>query len=90
MFRKDGFVVCIYCERGGQHHLPHCHVRWADREAVVSITTARLIVGDAIPAGAIQVLVENVDLLVKRWEELNGSAEQRSAIKPLGGKRLKT
>ena len=69
--------------------MPHCHVRWADREAVVSIATARLIVGDDLPAGAMQILVENVDLLAKKWEELNGSAERHSTEKPLGGKRPK-
>ena len=72
ILRKDGYVVCIYCERGGRHHLPHCHLRWGVEEAVVSLVTMRRLVGDEIPPSGKAILVENRDLLVKKWDELNG------------------
>ncbi|SRR6266446_2863072 len=71
ILRKDGYVVCIYCERGGRHHLAHCHLRWGDQAAVVSLATMRRLVGDEVPASGIEFLVENLNLLVKKWDELN-------------------
>jgi hypothetical protein len=76
ILRKDGYVVSIYCERGGRHHLPHCHLRWGDQEAVVSLATMRRLVGDEVPASGIQFLVENLNLLVKKWDELNSRTEE--------------
>ena len=76
ILRKDGYVVCIYCEQGGRHHLPHCHLRWGDQEAVVSLATMRRLVGDEVPARGIEILVENQDHLVKKWAELNNRTEE--------------
>jgi len=76
ILRKDGYVVCIYCERGGRHHLPHCHLSWGDQEAVVSLATMRRLVGDEVPASGIEILVENQDHLVKKWAELNSRTEE--------------
>jgi hypothetical protein len=76
ILRKDGYVVCVYSERGGRHHLPHCHVSWGDQEAVVSLATLRRLAGDEVPASGIEILVENLDLLVKKWDELNGRSEE--------------
>jgi hypothetical protein len=76
ILRKNGYVVRIYCERGGRHHLPHCHLSWGDQEAVVSLATMRRLVGDEVPASGIEILVENHDHLVKKWAELNSRAEE--------------
>ena len=76
ILRKDGYVVCIYCERGGRHHLAHCHLRWGDQAAVVSLATMRRLVGDEVPASGIEFLVENLNLLVKKWDELNVRTEE--------------
>jgi len=36
----------------------------------------RRLVGDEVPARGIEILVENLDLLVKKWDELNGRTEE--------------
>ena len=89
ILRKDGYVVCIYCEQGGRHHLPHCHLRWGDQEAVVSLATMRRLVGDEVPARGIEVLVENQDHLVKKWDELNSRTEESPKAVQSGRKRAK-
>ena len=76
--RKNGYVVCVYCERGVQHHLPHCHIKWGDKEAVVALPTLKLIVGDRVPAAGIAILVDNISVLVEHWERLNRCGEPRT------------
>jgi hypothetical protein len=68
ILRQDGFVVCIHCELGGRHHLPHCHLRWGDEEAVVSLTTIQVLVGDDPPPHGRAILIENAELLPERRE----------------------
>jgi Domain of unknown function (DUF4160) len=84
ILRKDGFVVCIYCELGSPHHLPHCHVRWGDQAAVVSLVTLRFIAGDDIPPSGVQILVENIDLLLEKWEQLNVRVRGKTDTKTVG------
>jgi hypothetical protein len=36
----------------------------------------RRLVGDEVPARGIEILVENMDVLVKKWDELNGRTEK--------------
>ena len=76
ILRRNGYIVCVYHERGVRHHLPHCHVKWADKEAVVSLPTLAVIVGDAIPAAGVEILAENIAVLVEHWDRFNGSAER--------------
>jgi methyl coenzyme M reductase subunit C len=75
ILRIDGYVVCVYCEGGARHHLPHCHVKWQGKEAVVSLPILRLIVGDAVPAAGMQIVAENIALLIQEWERLNPSRD---------------
>jgi len=70
ILRQSGFVVSIFFERGVKHHLPHCHIRWGDDEAVVALPTMRPIVGKSIPKAGRKLLAENVGLLVAQWGDL--------------------
>lgn len=83
-------MVSIYCELGGRHHLPHCHLRWGDKEAVVSLTTIQVLVGDGLPPRGRAILIENAELLLEKWKELNsrsgGSEKPRLAHRKQGKK----
>jgi hypothetical protein len=77
ILRKNGYVVSIYFERGMKHHLPHCHLKWDEQAAVVSLPMLSLIAGDTLPPAGSGLLAENISTLIKKWEELNGAAAPR-------------
>jgi hypothetical protein len=43
---------------------------------VVSLATMRRLVGDVVPANGIEILVENLDLLLNKWDELNSRTKE--------------
>ena len=53
------------------HHLPHCHVRWKNGEAVVALPTLRLIVGKRLPKGGKELLLSHFNDICKAWNKLN-------------------
>lgn len=69
------FLIYVYREQGGQHHLPHCHVYWGENAASVSIgdeiflldTVARLQERTAIIA-AVQAELTKIR---QDWNTLN-------------------
>ena len=71
--RYDQFALHVYCERGGPHHLPHCHVRRGDgsAETVVSLTTLKVIVGPALDRDEREALLTERNALVEAWSEHN-------------------
>jgi hypothetical protein len=56
---------------------------------VVSLATMRRLVGDEVPASGIEFLVENLNLLAKKWDELNSRTEETPKGAQSGRKRAK-
>jgi hypothetical protein len=56
-----------------KHHAPHCHVDLGDGNVVVlALPTLMLLAGSGrVPRDLREHLVENIDLLAERWEQLN-------------------
>ena len=68
----DGrFSVYVYREIEQPHHLPHCHVRWADGETVVALPLLQVIVGDPLPTTARQLLLDELEEVCAAWNEIN-------------------
>jgi hypothetical protein len=68
------YGVFVYDERGQPHHLPHAHIRNRGRR-VASIFLFTLEVFDDIeqlPSGLVGYISEHHEVLLARWEELNG------------------
>jgi hypothetical protein len=86
ILRKNGFVVSIYFELGAKHHLPHCHVEWGEKEAILSLPMMTPLCGDEIPRRGRQLVAENITLLVESWEALirqqEGSQKKKADRKP--------
>ena len=61
----------MYKEVGQQHHLPHCHVRWADGETVVALPLLQVIVGDPLPKAARQLLLGELEEIYAAWNKIN-------------------
>jgi len=69
---SDGrFSVYVYSEIGNKHHLPHCHVRWVDGEAVVALPSLRIIVGSDLPRTAKELIRGNLEEIYAKWLEIN-------------------
>lgn len=71
--RRDTFSLHIYREFGGQHHLPHCHVRRRDgaAETLVSLPLLDLIAGPEPSKAEWEVIVECLQELINAWDGLN-------------------
>ncbi len=68
----DGYRVYIYPNDCQQHHLAHCHVRRKNEEdTVVSLPELKVIVGHGINRKIRQFLMDHLDYLCNKWEELN-------------------
>jgi hypothetical protein len=50
-------------------------LRWGDEEAVVSLTTIQVLVGDEPPPRGRAILIENAELLLEKWKELNSRSD---------------
>ncbi len=65
------YRVYIYPNDCQTHHLPHCHVRRKNEdEAVVILPTMEVLFGE-INNDLLQVLLDNLDYLCNKWDELN-------------------
>jgi Domain of unknown function (DUF4160) len=65
------FSVYVFAEEGQPHHLPHCHVRWSDGQAVVELPSRRRRSGHALPAAARQLLEDHAAEIEAAWNRLN-------------------
>lgn len=71
--RHDRFSLHVYAERGGNHHLPHVHIRRHDGSpgSVLSLPLLNLIVGPPPSQAERTVLTGSLPELVAKWSELN-------------------
>lgn len=69
--QRGRFGVYVYDERGGRHHLPHCHVRWSDGGTQVEPPNLLPLEGDPLPVMARRLVEEHVADLVAAWNRLN-------------------
>jgi hypothetical protein len=68
----DGrFSISVYREIGQPHHLPHCHVQWADGKTVVALPLLQVIVGDPLPPAARQLLLDELEKVCAAWNKIN-------------------
>ena len=68
------YGVFVLGERGQRHHLPHAHIKHRGQR-VASIFLLTLEVFDEIeqlPSGLVSHISEHQEVLLARWEELNG------------------
>ncbi|GEM_PF-3028653 len=65
------YAIYVYREIGGVHHLPHCHVRWADGSVVVALPTLDVIAGGQLPRDARKLVADNLEKILKAWYQLN-------------------
>lgn len=63
--------VYVYDERGHRHHRPHCHVYWPGGASVVDLDDGRLLVGQAPPPAAWELLRGHWEELRRAWDVLN-------------------
>lgn len=70
-FRYDAFSVYVYPETGQQHHLPHCHVRWAEGDTVVALPSQEILAGPSLPKAARRLLLDRMEEICSCWDELN-------------------
>ena len=72
VLKYEGYKIYIYPDDCQQHHLPHCHVRHNNsEETVVSLPELKVIIGHGINRKLHQYLIDNLDYLCNRLEELN-------------------
>lgn len=69
--RENGFRICVYREQGGRHHVPHCHIYWADGSAQIDLLTLRVLKGAPIPQRGQAVLEKYRELINVRFDEIN-------------------
>jgi hypothetical protein len=80
-----GIIVSLYFRDSKQHKQPHIHVKYQDKEAVVSIPDGKVLEGRLPPAKMRLVLAWmeiHKDELVADWE-LAVSGQQPYKIEPL-------
>ncbi len=70
---RGKIIICVYEEAGGQHHLPHCHVYWDNREhgAQVALPSLTVLAGESLPAAARRLAWEHLEEICDAWNRLN-------------------
>jgi hypothetical protein len=68
---RGRFRVYVYEEIDERHHLPHCHVFWADGRSVVRLDRLELLAGRPLPRAARELLQEYQDDLLDAWARIN-------------------
>jgi hypothetical protein len=66
----DNFAVYIYAD----HAPPHCHLRFSDgADMIVSLPNLNSLTGDGKRLKKVvkELLIENIDFLCTKWDELN-------------------
>jgi hypothetical protein len=67
---KNTYSIYVYPE---DHPPPHCHIRYRDKgpESVIGLPILNLLIGRQITKQIKDVLISNLDKLIKAWQELN-------------------
>lgn len=66
----DNFSIYIYPD----HAPPHCHLRFTNGvDMIVSLPNLKSLTGDGLKLkrSVKQLLIENIDFLCTKWDELN-------------------
>lgn len=68
--QSDNCSVYVYPE---DHAPPHCHIRYKDNspESVVGLPLLNLIAGKPVSKPIKKILCQNINELIKAWEQLN-------------------
>jgi hypothetical protein len=67
---EDGkYKIYVYHK---DHNPPHCHVRTNGRDIVVYLPSLERLDDKALKRDLKELLLENLDLLIDKWEEFNG------------------
>lgn len=67
----EKYSVYVYYEGGQPHHLPHCQVRWPGGNCQLELPTLRLIAGPDVPRSVKEFILEHLDEVIAKWNELN-------------------
>lgn len=68
VLKQDNFKVYIYTD----HNPPHCHVLFSDGNSMVlSLPFLEPLYGGQLKREIKGILLENLDLLCEKWDELN-------------------
>ncbi len=66
-----GIIICMYFLDNRQHKFPHIHVKYQEKEAIVSITDGHVIEG-GIPSSKMKLVDAWIELhrdeLLANWE----------------------
>lgn len=65
------FSVWVYAEADQPHKLPHCHVKWSDGDAAVSLPSLLEIAGAELPKPAKKLLADHLEEICQAWDLLN-------------------
>jgi len=80
-----GIIVSLYFRDNRHHKRPHIHVKYQDREAVISIPDAKVLAG-RLPPAKMRLVIAWIEIhkdeLVADWE-LAVSGQQPYKIEPL-------
>ncbi len=80
-----GIVIMMYYLENKQHHLPHIHVKYQGKEAVISIPQGKLIEG-SLPSNKMKLLQAWIEIhkdeLMTDWE-LAKAGKELFKIQPL-------
>lgn len=71
VIQSGKYAIYVYREIGGSHHLPHCHVRWADGSVVVALPTLEVIAGGQLPREAEQIVADHLEEICEAWDQVN-------------------
>ncbi len=69
--QRGRFSVYVDDEAGESHHRPHCHVRWADGHASVTLPDFTVLRGPLLATAARDELDDHIDDLRAAWNRLN-------------------
>ncbi len=69
VLQYDNFAVYIYSD----HAPPHCHVRFSDGdELIIALPSFKTLAGGKnLKRNIKELLMENLDFLCTKWDELN-------------------
>lgn len=65
----------VYDERGGSHHLPHCHVRHGAEDTVLVLPTLMRLAGPDLPRAVRKLVESRLEDIVAAWATHNPDGE---------------
>ena len=70
---ERGIEYIIHTNEVGKHNLPHLHAKYQNSEAVIELTTGKVLAGNLKPTQnrmASEWVIRNDEMLRNRWNEL--------------------